>query len=473
MKVSTLEYHRLTAHVPGRLGHRDGPRMLQGFVPMVPHRKPPPFKTYPGQALEPAPPDLDDLLFLTAGVARVKDHPGFGRLFFRAAGSAGNLSPIEVYVLHDGRVLHYDPLQHAVSVVGPAAPGPTAVVLTGVPWRTGWKYAERGFRHLYWDAGTMLSHLLAAAGSDARLRLGFVDAQVTALVGADGVNEFPLVIVVLGQDDPPLSPPAGHTASPGFLAERPVEFPLVTAAQRAGDLGDEAAVEAWRAARPQAPAPADVCFGQPLGEVVRRRGSSREFDRAAVAPTNLLTEVLAPATEPLNADFAPPGASLVDHHVLVHAVAGIEPGSYRWSRAAPTGDHRRHRVGQGEGRMELIEARQDSRALGRFLTLDQDLGGAGAYTVFSGAELGAVTATLGDRGYRCAQLEAGVVEGRLHLGAYALGFGATGLTFFDDEVRQAFATSSWPMLATAVGQPTYRSKPGGDPGRPTVLSRFA
>jgi len=39
------------------------------------------------------------------------------------------------------------------------------VVVTGVPWRTGWRYRERGWRHVYWDAGTMLGQLLALAGS--------------------------------------------------------------------------------------------------------------------------------------------------------------------------------------------------------------------------------------------------------------------------------------------------------------------
>ena len=37
-----------------------------------------------------------------------------------------------------------------------AAARPT-VVVTGVPWRTGWRYRERGYRHVYWDAGTMLA----------------------------------------------------------------------------------------------------------------------------------------------------------------------------------------------------------------------------------------------------------------------------------------------------------------------------
>ena len=41
---------------------------------------------------------------------------------------------------------------------------------------------------------------------------------------------------------------------------------------------------------------------------------------------------------------------------------------------------------------------------------------------------------LDDREYREAQLAAGLVEGRLHLLAYALGAGASGMTFLDSEI---------------------------------------
>ena len=86
----------------------------------------------------------------------------------------------------------YDPLDHALVRIGPPPRGRApAVVVTGVPWRTGWRYRERGFRHVYWDAGTMLSQLLAAAdsaGLSAQLHTRFPDAAVTALVGADGVH---------------------------------------------------------------------------------------------------------------------------------------------------------------------------------------------------------------------------------------------------------------------------------------------
>jgi hypothetical protein len=50
--------------------------------------------------------------------------------------------------------------------------------------------------------------------------------------------------------------------------------------------------------------------------------------------------------------------------------------------------------------------------------------------VISAADLGAVD----DRGYRDAQLAAGLVEARPHLAAYALGAGASGMTFLDSEI---------------------------------------
>jgi hypothetical protein len=85
---------------------------------------------------------------------------------------------------------------------------------------------------------------------------------------------------------------------------------------------------------------------------------------------------------------------------------------------------------------------------------------------------------LDDRGYREAQLAAGLVEGRLHLAAYALGATATGMTFYDSEVPALLGRDERliPLLFTCVGVGEYVSKPGGRPGAPVevrrVLSRF-
>src|SRR5262249_29379462 len=150
----------------------------------------------------------------------------------------GGRFPLEVYVALPGDGVHwYDPVDHALVRIGPAPAGgdAPAVVVTGVPWRTGWRYRERGYRPIFWDLGTMLSQMLAAAasaGGPPALYSRFPDAEVSELVGADGVHEFPVVVVALGGSAPALTP--GGPAATGALDADPMEFPLVTAVYRAG-----------------------------------------------------------------------------------------------------------------------------------------------------------------------------------------------------------------------------------------------
>ena len=96
---------------------------------------------------------------------------------------------------------------------------------------------------------------------------------------------------------------------------------------------------------------------------------------------------------------------------------------------------------------------------------DMDLGRDAAFVVMAAIDL----ETLDDRGYREAQLEAGIVEGRLHLAAYALGIGASGMTFLDSEIEGLLGEPLAGLLFTCVGVPTYRNKAGGQPGRPVLI----
>ena len=69
------------------------------------------------------------------------------------------------------------------------------------------------------------------------------------------------------------------------------------------------------------------------------------------------------------------------------------------------------------------------------------------------ADLDALIEKLGDRGYRWAQLEAGIRAGRVQIAAFMRGWGAAASTFYDDEVSGFFHVprSTQPMLAVAVG----------------------
>ena len=75
--------------------------------------------------------------------------------------------------------------------------------------------------------------------------------------------------------------------------------------------------------------------------------------------------------------------------------------------------------------------------------------------VFFLSDLNIVLKKFGNRGYRAAQLEAGIIGGKLYLGAYGLGLGASGLTFFDDEVTKFFsphAEGKSTMFLIALGK---------------------
>jgi SagB-type dehydrogenase family enzyme len=470
VETATQTLHRLTSYRPGRPWDRppvDDPRVVAGLETNDMDRFPWFFKRYtrglPRIALPrdlpataaPAlavlagtaavtPGDLDlaqlaRLLYLSAGVARTMERPA-GTFLFRAAGSAGGRFPLEVYVaVPEGAALPagvhwYDPLDHALVRVGPAPrDGGPAVVVTGVPWRTGWRYRERGYRHVYWDAGTMLAQLLAAAdsaGLATALYPRFPDAAVAALVGADQVHEVPVAVVALGAAAPALT--AAGPAATGAVDAEPVEFPLITAAQRAGEL--DGLGPPWDRGDPVAvPVPAPA----PVEDVIMARGSARRMNGDRGLPDSVLRTSMTVALRGIG----------LPHRVVVHDVGGLDPGVYRWpDSSAPARPGRR--------RAEVCRV-----CLGQALPRDA------AFVVIATASL----SKLDDREYREAHLAAGLAEGRLHLAAYALGACASGMTFLDSEIPALLGEPVDALLCTCVGVPTYTSARGGPPGAPAAV----
>lgn len=429
---------------------------------------------------------LARLLFYANGVVRRRRLNGL-TVHFRAAPSAGALYPVEVYVVCgdlpdlSAGVYHFDPLtfslqplrtgdwrgQVAISAAdADAGAAPATVVLTGVPWRTVWKYGERGYRHLFWDAGAVAANLLAtaaAAGLATRLLSGFVDAEIADLVSiAEGQapaqgGEVPLALLPVGAaGDQPPPPPAVEPLELDVepLSRETIDEPRLWHAHRAGDLAAPAHVSTWRAglgradhaaAASPSSGPAD---GEHLEAVVLRRGSTRRFSRAPAAQTALAWP-LDVAARHVPGDLAPAGRTHLLRLVNVHDVEEVARGAYR----------------HANGELEQLH-RDVSREQTRDLCLGQPLGGDAAYTTFLAADLSSLLDVGGARAYRVAQLEAGVAAERLQLAAFTIGLGASGLTFFDEEVRAAFRTERWPMLTVGVGVPAYQSRPGRRPGEP-------
>ena len=414
---------------------------------------------------------LTALLYYSAGVTRRKTYPGGGEVLFRAAASTGALYQTELYVAAgnvDGLppgLYHFCPGDFTLrrlregdvrAALAAAAADPTlsrraaTLILTAIFWRNTWKYQARGFRHLFWDSGTMLANTLAvgdALGLTPRVVTGFVDAEVDHCLGLDPEREVALELVALGPEGP-AAPAAGtlpviaHDVMPLSSAE--VDYPLLREMYRASSLERSDEVVAWRRGTapppreprgPIVPLPAPSRESRPLGETIQRRGSTRRFAHASISAQDLATALWA-ATRPWPADV--PGG-LVDLYLVVNAVEGVAPGAYA--------------LWPGRG-LELI--REGSvRNEAAYLTLEQALGGDAAATIFFLAPLDAILEQWGDRGYRLANLEAGLAGGRAYLAAYSLGFGATGLTFYDTEVVRFFAPHAAErdaIFVTALGR---------------------
>jgi SagB-type dehydrogenase family enzyme len=431
----------------------------------------------------PVPLDLERLaalLFFSAGVTRVKTYPGGAQIHFRAAASTGALYQTEAYVVAgavaglEPGVYHFSPgdfslrrlragdFRGAVALAAAddaAAAQPASVILSAIYWRNTWKYQARGYRHLFWDSGTLLAQLLAVARAldlPARLITGFVDAQLNGLLGLDAEKEGALVAVPLGAAGPvAAASPVITTLAPEVipLSSREVDYPLLRDAYDNSSLDSEAEVTDWgqvlNSDISPAPSRSNVGFqdltpltspleaaGRSLAETIAKRGSTREFSGEAIS-VEALSSALYHATRAFPADVP---AGLVDLYLNVHAVTGLEPGAYAYDRAA----HALVRLRAG-----------DVREASAFLCLEQALGGTSSATVFFLADLARVLERAGNRGYRLANLEAGLIGGRLYLGAYGQRFGASGLTFFDRAVVDFFsphAAGKDAIFVTALGR---------------------
>ena len=94
---------------------------------------------------------------------------------------------------------------------------------------------------------------------------------------------------------------------------------------------------------------------------------------------------------------------------------------------------------------------RELREAAGFAAMEQEHPRDAAVNVFQLGDLDAIVARLGDRGYRWAQLEAGIRAGRLQIGAFMRGWGAAASTFYDDEVSRLLDTHESPLLMVAIG----------------------
>ncbi len=490
--MTALEYHNRTKHSPESvrqsahyLDWSNQPLAFKVYRSLVPMPLPretvatgiPALAavvgTAPRRDVTPDLSQLGHLLRFSAGVTKRKRYPG-GEILFRAAACTGALYEIELYLVCsalpglDAGVYHFGPADMALrrlrdgdwrGVVAAAtadeetaARAPIILISTGTYWRNAWKYQARTYRHFGWDNGTIHANLLAMAAAldlPARLLCGFVDEQINRLLDLDTEKEVALAFLALGQTTepapapPPEIPPLGYETVP--LSRREVDYPLMREMHAASSLATPGAVAVWR--EPivgPGTTPGEVLVPDGIEDVILRRGSTRQFGREPITLAQLTT-VLAFSTRGIPADFAPDGGGhLNDVYLIANAVEGLAPGAYFYR--------------QPEGELQSLRA-GSFRNEAAFLALEQDLAGDAAVAVFFLSDFGRWLERFGNRGYRAVQIEAGILGGKMYLAAYAQRLGATGLTFYDDEVVKFFsphAAGKSAIFLVAIGHAARR-----------------
>ena len=176
-------------------------------------------RTYADQPLS-----VEELATLLGASYGVTDRLAGTPQALRSTPSGGALYPLEIYVacrrvegvaaaLH-----HYDPLRHGLEELRPLAgedelaaltpyeelvTGCAAlVVVTGMLWRSRFKYGARAYRFTLMEAGHLAQTFLLAVealGLASTPVGGFFDRRVDAFVGADGIHETGLYLLPVGR----------------------------------------------------------------------------------------------------------------------------------------------------------------------------------------------------------------------------------------------------------------------------------
>ncbi len=396
------------------------------------------------------PPAIGDLscIFRLAYDVTARAMSGNQPFYFRSVASAGALYPFELYLaVHDvdgldSGVYYYDVLnfslirlRHETVPTLPAHGGGVSATfyITGIFFRSSWKYRDRAYRYVLLDAGHLLENLRLAMGAldfPFSIHLDFDDRKAATLLGLDPDREACLAAIHLhaDRDNRETPPPATDPKplGPDFLQASTVSgheiaYPVVLEAHHSGSriFGDskrdfppsvtlEGNVGAWTdLGRPEQWEAADYV------RVLMRRRSHRNFIPTAVSKDRF-TSFLQIMVDHMGA------ASAMPPTCQKALATGILLGDHM---PQPAGfyllDHQHRRLGRiRQGRFVVPMASA---------CLDQMWLKHAAFHLLFLADLDFLDRAWGARGYRYAMIEAGRLGQLAYLTATALGWGGCGI----------------------------------------------
>ena len=379
------------------------------------------------------------------------------------------------------------------------------IIFTSFAWRNAWKYQARSYRHWFWDSGVIAANLLAtthAMGLPTHIIMGFVDDKVSELLCLEDQREAPISMVAIGQRRSKDSVASSQQQSEAEILPH-IPIPKIRALSKRGEISypeiwelnwaskltSKQEIEEWinnahRHHNHQLTSTTtshhlqgkgaindennnniiiipnelkeDVQNSRSLKETILWRGSSRRFARTDISLSALKT-ILYSSTRGVPIDIFRERSSLTEIYFIANGVDSLTPGAYFYNHDISGATK------PATSSIEKIREIASSRNISGYLCLGQSLFGDASVVFFLMTDLQSVLRSLGNRGYRTSQFEAGIIAGKIYLAAYALGLGASGSTFFDDAVTEFFsphASNRSTMIAVGVGIPAYKANPG-------------
>lgn len=434
---------------------------------------------------------LSNLLFYSLAISAWKQLAGTGsRWSLRVNPSSGNLHPTDTHILvhsfagMDDGAYHYYVPEHALekrvtgdlarSVWEPLSGGketpPAVLCLTSIFWRESWKYRDRGYRYCQHDMGHALASVLLSAailGWRAETYGEFPDEDLSRLIGLSASDEKPALVIGLwpglaGRHTPRSSAfdkswqntESQFAGTPNALSRETVAYPSIdyidkatclsrdSWAKRAGrELpGSGSRIQALTScgseiATPYCPPVTRI--DQSVSRVIRQRRSAIDLDGRQHMSLGELATILTSASRGFTADFQRPtawepddpvvadGHHLVHLYLYVHRIDDLTAGIYYFDRI----------------KQRLVPlALADEREAAKYASCFQDIAADGCFALSMIADFNTAYELYGDRGYRYVHYEAGLIGQWLYLSSTALGYDATGIgCFLDDVVNNLLA----------------------------------
>ena len=428
-------------------------------------------------------PSLSTVFGLAYGYT-ARQRAGSQIYMYRSAPSAGALYPVEIYFCGEGiaglqpGLFHYDiqdfslqqlrgedaiPLIAAALSIPRSESGWASLILSGIFFRSAWKYSKRAFRYVLLDTGHLLENLvssLAYAGMTCSVRYDFDDQRLCSLLGLDRQKEagFVIVDVHLGTTLPGIEQ-TGSATEPVRLDAGLVGASRVSPREKTYDVIEEiyhTSSEVSKQSTPTErmplvtlPEPRDwypvrhqhmKLPGSDYAGVVQGRRSRRNFVREPIRVGSFMGLLSLVGKTPRSDIGAEVGIAPVTTGFIVGHVEGFDGGYYHFSNE-----------GRAYGLLKSGSYVEEMAGI----CLDQLwLANAGALFLFM-TNLKTLDKAYGARGYRYAMLDAGILGQRLYLGSTALGLGCCGIgAFYDHEARSLLDLNddSYLLYLVAVGQ---------------------